>query len=88
MARFTTVLREILVRVSRDPSASQADMAEELKRNRSSINSCMKRLVKLGHLERNGFGDYRVTERGKEMLKPSPAARIYRCPDCGRKFSI
>jgi Mn-dependent DtxR family transcriptional regulator len=88
MPRFTTVLREILVRVARDPGASQADIAEELKRNRSSVNAAMRRLVALGYLAKGGFGDYRVTESGRELLKPSPAARIYRCPDCGRKFSV
>lgn len=90
MARFTAGLREILIRIARNPEASQSDIAEELQRNRSTINAAYGRLVKLGYLLRSDIGDYRVTDAGKAVCapKPSGATRIVRCPDCGRKITV
>jgi len=89
MARFTAVLREVLVRFERTPYISQSDIAHDLGRNRSSIHAACQRLVKLGYLDRNDQGDYRVTETGRSMLRvPTSAMRYLKCPDCGRRIAI
>jgi Mn-dependent DtxR family transcriptional regulator len=88
MARFTSVLREILVRYDRTPHVTQSDIAHELGRNRSTVNAACKRLVVLGYLSKNAQGDYRMTEAGRSALKPpATALRYIRCPDCGKRFS-
>lgn len=88
MARFTQVLREVLSRIDRLPEITQADIAHELGRNRSSVNAACRRLVALGYLSRNAQGDYRITSEGRAILKPpASAVRYIRCPGCNRRFT-
>lgn len=88
MARFTTVLREVLSRIERTPEVTQADIAHDLKRNRSSVNAACRRLVDLGYLTKAAQGDYRITAEGKAILRPpATASRYIKCPDCGRRFT-
>jgi Mn-dependent DtxR family transcriptional regulator len=92
MPRFTEQSRQVLIRYSRPGSVdiTQQEIAEDLDRNRATINEHCRRLCELGYLERIDHGRYQITEQGKAVLerRPAHAQRSLRCPDCGRKILI
>ena len=92
MPRFTESLRQVLIRYSR-PGAidlTQQEIADDLERNRATINEHCRRLCELGYLVRVDHGRYEMTPAGREVLdrKSARAQRVLRCPDCGRKILV
>ena len=92
MPRFTESLRQVLIRYSRPGAVdiTQQEIADDLDRNRATINEHCRRLCDLGYLRRVDHGRYEITESGSGILerKSSHAQRFLRCPDCGRKILL